>query len=314
MRIQLDGVVALLERGLVVAAVGVDHRQIARHDRRHRIERLREPHLVERFVETPHRHQARHRVPVMRGRVARVEPDGELELALRAVPVPVLRRLDVRQRGVGLGASCRRASPPRRRSTPPWPRRSAGCADAVVGQQAVGVRQSAVGQRELRVLDDRLLEEVQRLVQSLVGALIQVIAALQVQVARREVLRRPARAAAAGSASSSRGSSFWTTASATDSCAANTSSSADVDRLGPEVRALALSTRWTVTRSRSPDLRTPPVSSIATWPACSWPSPTARRAARLHGQHAQRFELGQAMNDLLRAGRRRSSRARAPAL
>ena len=67
--------------------------------------------------------------------------------------------------------------------------------DAVVGEQAVRVGESAVRQRELRVLDDRLLEEVERLVQPFVGALVQVIAPLQVEVARRQVLGRPPRAA-----------------------------------------------------------------------------------------------------------------------
>ena len=41
-RIELDGVVALLERGLEVAAVVMNHRDVARDDRRDRIERLRE--------------------------------------------------------------------------------------------------------------------------------------------------------------------------------------------------------------------------------------------------------------------------------
>ena len=101
-RVQLDGVIALFERGLVVAPVGVDDGEIPRDDRRHRVERLREPHLFERVVETAHRHEARHRVPVMGRRVRGIELDGDLELALRALPVPVLRGLDVRQRRVGL--------------------------------------------------------------------------------------------------------------------------------------------------------------------------------------------------------------------
>ena len=72
-------------------------------------------------------------------------------------------------------------------------------AHAVVRQQAVRVRETAVRQRELRILDDGPLEELQRLVQPLVGALIQVIAPLQIEVARRQVLRRsPAAAPVAG--------------------------------------------------------------------------------------------------------------------
>ena len=65
----------------------------------------------------------------------------------------------------------------------------------------------------------------------------------------------------------------------------------------------------------SPDLRTLPVSSSAAWPAgLVGRHPASSDAAGLHGQHAQCFELRQAVNDLLRAGRRRSSRDRAPAL
>ena len=195
MRVQLDGVIALLERRFVVAAVGVDDGEVARDDRRHRIERLREPHLFERLVEAAHRHEARHRVPVVRRRVGRVELDGQLELALGALPVPVLRRLDVRERRVrlrGVAVEHHRRRGARRRLRPDMRR----LAHAVVRQQAVRVGEAAVRQRELRVLDDRLLEEVERLVQAFVGALIQVIAPLQIEVARRQVLRRsPARRA-----------------------------------------------------------------------------------------------------------------------
>ena len=59
----------------------------------------------------------------------------------------------------------------------------------------MGVGQAAVRQRELRVLDDRLLEEVERLVQPFVGALVQVIPALQIEIARGEVFGRAPRAA-----------------------------------------------------------------------------------------------------------------------
>jgi len=60
-----------------------------------------------------------------------------------------------------------------------------------VRQQSVGVGQAGVRERVLRVLDQRLLEEIERLAQPFLGPLVQVIAALQVQVVRREILREP---------------------------------------------------------------------------------------------------------------------------
>ena len=65
---------------------------------------------------------------------------------------------------------------------------SAGPQHAVVGEQPVSVGEPAVRQRKLRVLDDRLLEKVDGLVQAFLGALIEVVAALQVPVARGEVV------------------------------------------------------------------------------------------------------------------------------
>ena len=61
-------------------------------------------------------------------------------------------------------------------------------------QQPVGVGEPAVRERELRVLAERLLEELDRLLQPFGGALVEVIAALEIQVARREVVAALARA------------------------------------------------------------------------------------------------------------------------
>ena len=218
-------------------AVAVNHRDVARDDRRHRIERLREQHLLERLVEPAHRHEARHRVPVMRGRVARVELDGALELALGAGPVPVLRRAHVRERGVRFGGMAvehhgrRRA----RRRLRPDVRRAE---HAVVREQSVRVGQAAVRERELRVFDDRLLEEVDRLVQAFLGALIEVIAALQVEVARGQIVARPAGAGGAVARRAAPAASLSTIALG-DRLPAPASGSAErhVDRLGPQVIA-----------------------------------------------------------------------------
>ena len=54
-----------------------------------------------------------------------------------------------------------------------------------------------MGQRVLRVLDDRPLEELDRLQQAFLGALVEVVAALQVEVAGGEVVGLRGRAAAA---------------------------------------------------------------------------------------------------------------------
>ena len=293
MRVQLDGVIALLERRFVVAAVGVDDGEVARDDRGNRIERLREPHLFERLVEAADRHEARHRVPVMRRRVARVElRSATLELALGALPVPVLRRLDVRERRVRLGGVAvehHRRRGARRRLRPCMRR----LAHAVVRQQAVRVGEPAVRQRELRILDDRLLEEVERLVQPFVGALVQVIAPLQIEVARGQILRRPPAAAPVAGIEELRLELPDDGVRGEPPAPRRRRPSAASTDSDHRYDAVALSTRWMVMRSRSPDLRTPPVSSIAACCVCS-SAPCGRWFARLKasGRAAPRASRG----------------------
>ena len=170
----------------------------------------------------PHGGQARHRVPVMRGRVVGIQADGALELPLRAPPIPVLRRLHVGQRGVGFGGLTVQHHGGGRAGggLVPYVRRPP---HPVVGQQAVGVGQAAVGQRVLGILDDRLLEEVHRLLQPLLGALVQVVAALQIQVVGGQVLRGPARARAPPPTRAAPGAASRSTVSATCSCKAKMS-------------------------------------------------------------------------------------------
>src|SRR6516225_2898495 len=91
MRVQLDRMVALIQRGIEITSIEVNHRDISNDDRRNRIKRLCEEHLVERLIESAHRSETRHGIPVVRGRVSRVQADRALEFALGAVPVPVLR-------------------------------------------------------------------------------------------------------------------------------------------------------------------------------------------------------------------------------
>jgi hypothetical protein len=69
----------------------------------------------------------------------------------------------------------------------------------VVPQQAVGVGQAAVRQRVLGIFDDRAVKKIRGLVQALFGPLVQVIAALQIQIPRREIFRAtPERTGTAG--------------------------------------------------------------------------------------------------------------------
>ena len=94
-----------------------------------------------------------------------------------------------------------------------------------MGEQAVGVGQAACASAYLGVFDQRLFEEVERLAQAFLGALVQVIAALQIQVVRGEVLGRPPRAATPAAVAQLAARASWTIAAATRSCAANMSPS-----------------------------------------------------------------------------------------
>src|SRR4030095_5861596 len=98
MRIELDRVVALFERGTEVAPVVVDHTYVSRDDGRDGVQRLCDRQLLQGIVKASHRHQARHAVPMMRGRISRIEGDGALKLALGRSPIPVLRGLHVGER------------------------------------------------------------------------------------------------------------------------------------------------------------------------------------------------------------------------
>ena len=165
-------------------------------------------------------------------------------------------------------------------------------------EQAVRVRQPAVGERELRVFHDRLLEEVQRLLEAFVGALVQVIAPLQVQVARRQVLRRPARAATLAGVHEPR-------LELVDDrlrhrfLRGEHVAERHVDRLGPEVRGAR--------RVDEVDRDAEPIAGLADaagqehgdLPGVLVAEPQGQAAARLHREDAQRLELRQAVNDLL---------------
>src|SRR5262245_12394974 len=62
-----------------------------------------------------------------------------------------------------------------------------GAEDAVMFEQTVGIGKTAVGERKLGVLDNRTFEKLDGLPQTSFRPLIQVIAALNVEIARRQV-------------------------------------------------------------------------------------------------------------------------------
>ena len=122
--------------------------------------------------------------------VSGIEADRELEFALGALPVPVLRGLHVSERGVRLGRIG--IEHDRRRRACGGLRPDLGRREhAIVRQEAVAVGQAAVRQRIVAVLDDGALEELHGLAKPLLGALVHVIAPLQIQVPSRQIVGRP---------------------------------------------------------------------------------------------------------------------------
>ncbi len=100
------GLQGLLERGrrLHEAPGEVVHEPEARLDGgREAVGFLGEPDLPGRLFEPAHRHEAVHRVPVVRGRVLGVELDGLAEVPLGLRPGPVVDGLDAAEGGVDGG-------------------------------------------------------------------------------------------------------------------------------------------------------------------------------------------------------------------
>ena len=213
MRIELDGVVALLERGLEVAAVEVNHRDVARDDRRHR-DRATARAMISSSASSSRPSGARHDAAYQwcavayRGlrlmarwnsRSAPAQSQSCVAFTCASDVCASAEKSSSMTAVVALDAA--------------FVQTSAGPEHAVVRQQPVRVGQAAVRQRVLRVLAERRLEEVERLPQAFFGALIQVIAALQVQILRGQILGRPIATAAAAPRPPRSGSSFFATAS-----------------------------------------------------------------------------------------------------
>ena len=110
MRIQLNGVVALFERHLEIAAIVMNHRDVSRDDGRHGIEGLREQNLIERLVEAAERSgniritfSGRYRVTEYKGeqgtRIQHEVRADEVSVSLRGQSVAVERsaRADERE-------------------------------------------------------------------------------------------------------------------------------------------------------------------------------------------------------------------------
>src|SRR5205823_7822467 len=66
---------------LEAASIEMNHREIPRHDRRHRIDRPRGDERMERFVEPSERRETRHGIPMVRRCAPRIEREGALEFA-----------------------------------------------------------------------------------------------------------------------------------------------------------------------------------------------------------------------------------------
>ena len=193
MRVQFHGVIDLLQSGFVLPPVAEHPREVARDDRGDRIQRLRHENLLERLVEPGHRRKAGDRVPVMGGGMPRVELDGAEEFAFGACPVPVLRRFDVRQRDVRLGrvfVGHHSGGGARGGLGPDF----GGRHDAIVAEQSIGVREAREGVRILAVFHQRPFEELHRFSEAFLGALIHVEPALEIEIARGEILDRPGQA------------------------------------------------------------------------------------------------------------------------
>ena len=110
------GRLAQLLDGLVVLARGdVSHSHIRVDDQRERIKLLRPFHLRDGFIESPHEPQVPVAIPLMGGRVIRIQFDGPLKFSVgfRQVPIEVEH---FSQRGMRFGErliklnrfSCRR--------------------------------------------------------------------------------------------------------------------------------------------------------------------------------------------------------------
>ena len=292
-RVQLDRVVALLERRLEVAPVDVDHREIARDDRRHRIERLRDA--------------ASPRAPRRGGPSA---------------PGTTSRTSGARSRSADRGRS-------RSWNSRSAPRQSQSCVAFTCASDVCASARIAVEHHRGRRARRRLRPHLRRLParrSARAGCTRRPGRCARARTARPRrspsrrtrppcaALRRSADSGdsapagrgcarpgsppagarrAAGRRRAGRGSSLLTTASATASCAAKTSPSARVDRLRPQVR------RRSRCRSRC-DRDAQPIAGLAHAAGQQHRgaagvrrrarSALRRRRAR-HGEHAQRFEL-----------------------
>ena len=187
------GLQGLLERGRRLhEAPGevVDEPEARLDGGREGVGLLRQPDLPGRLVEAAHRHEAVHRVPVVRGRVLGVALDGLAEVPLGLRPGPVVDRLDAAEgrvdggeAGVGLpgegvlGRLLEGAGRRRLRLRHDLGRGT----DPVDAEEHVGVGEAGVGAGVPRVLVDRLLEVLEAAEEAVLGPLVPLVAAPEVE-------------------------------------------------------------------------------------------------------------------------------------
>src|SRR5215831_4640984 len=175
--IPFDSTIAFLQSCLELSPIVVDARNVAGNDLRNRVEGLRELDFLKRVIQSAEWDKTRYGIPMTRGCRPGIEFDGPPVFQFRAVPVPILRRLDVCKRGVPLrkfvieedSRCCIRGS-----LRPDL----CGSQHAVVREQRIRVGKPRVSWRIARVFSDRFLEEFHSLSQAGIGTLAAVITTL----------------------------------------------------------------------------------------------------------------------------------------
>src|SRR5215467_12191407 len=179
---------ALLYSSIVLASVVVSLCDNGIDDQGFGLELLRAQDFSNRLVEPPHRGQILG-IPLMSGRIVRVEFEGSLERALSSRPVPLIES-NPGERVLGLGKRVVKLQGFSRSlldSCKPFFRRN----PVQAPQDVVAISQPGVGESIARIQTNRLLKIIYCFLQSLPGPLVPEVTALQVQLIRLCVFSVP---------------------------------------------------------------------------------------------------------------------------